>query len=135
MTVAIVPVCTCGNEARYLNERGELTCAICPLKENVKSWRLIDVPAMLEKHANAPAEVLETIIGKLYVLRLDTYERDNLLWLLDLVLSGEAGRELRFGCGDPETLHTGDWVEQIRYLLYPEHGPGTPNGEPVKARS
>lgn len=38
----------CGNEARYINQNGELTCAICPLRRGEDSIRLIDVPSLLE---------------------------------------------------------------------------------------
>ncbi len=48
-----------------------------------------------------------------YCLDLDQYERDNLLWLLDL--ASDLG------------LDTGDWFKQIRYRLFPEEGPGNPN--------
>jgi hypothetical protein len=40
--------CKCGNAARYINERSELCCAICPLGENIDSIRLTDVPALLK---------------------------------------------------------------------------------------
>lgn len=39
--------CSCGNAARYINERGELCCAICPIKQGIDSIRLIDVPRLL----------------------------------------------------------------------------------------
>lgn len=41
-------LCKCGeNAARYMNERGELCCAICPLKEGIDSIKLDDVPKLL----------------------------------------------------------------------------------------
>jgi hypothetical protein len=41
--------CACGeNEARYINERGELCCGICPLKQGLDSIKLGDVPALLK---------------------------------------------------------------------------------------
>jgi hypothetical protein len=39
--------CKCGNAARYMNERGELCCGICPLKERIDSIKLADVPKLL----------------------------------------------------------------------------------------
>lgn len=39
--------CKCGNSARYINERGELCCGICPLKEGLDSIKLSDVPKLL----------------------------------------------------------------------------------------
>lgn len=39
--------CKCGNEARYITEHGEFTCALCPLGDGVDSIRLSDVPALL----------------------------------------------------------------------------------------
>ena len=39
--------CKCGNAARYINERGELCCGICPLKESLDSIKLADVPKLL----------------------------------------------------------------------------------------
>lgn len=51
-----------------------------------------------------------------FELRLDFYERDNLLWLLDVAR--------RIG------LDTGDWLEQIRRKLRLEDGPGNPNYPP-----
>ena len=50
---------------------------------------------------------------KTFYLELDEYERDNLLWLLDL--ANELG------------LNSGDWHHQIRYRLRPEDGEGNPN--------
>jgi hypothetical protein len=41
-------LCKCGeNAARYMNERGELCCSLCPLKEGVDSIKLDDVPKLL----------------------------------------------------------------------------------------
>lgn len=42
-----VVTCKCGNAARYMNARGELCCAICPLKEGIDSIKLDDVPKLL----------------------------------------------------------------------------------------
>lgn len=39
--------CKCGNEARYINELGEFCCATCPLKGDLDSIRLTDVPPLL----------------------------------------------------------------------------------------
>ena len=39
--------CECGNAARYINERGELCCAICPIKQGLDAIRLSDVPRLL----------------------------------------------------------------------------------------
>jgi hypothetical protein len=39
--------CKCGNAARYINARGELCCATCPLKEPIDSVKLASVPALL----------------------------------------------------------------------------------------
>lgn len=64
--------CKCGNAGRYINERGELCCAICPLGEGIDSIRLADVPALLawaRKFANLHTEhpwlqSLREIIGR-----------------------------------------------------------------------
>jgi hypothetical protein len=40
--------CKCGNAARYMNERGELCCGICPLGEGLDSIKLAEVPKLLE---------------------------------------------------------------------------------------
>ena len=40
-------LCACGNSARYIDERGALTCALCPLKAGLDSIRFADVPALL----------------------------------------------------------------------------------------
>ena len=64
--------CTCGNAARYMNERGELCCSICPLKDGIDSIRLADVAALLawaRKFANLHADhpwqqSLREIIGR-----------------------------------------------------------------------
>ena len=37
----------CPNDARYIDETGAYTCALCPLKMNRDSIRLQDVPALL----------------------------------------------------------------------------------------
>lgn len=39
--------CPCGNFARYVNERSELCCALCPLRQNIESWRILDVPDII----------------------------------------------------------------------------------------
>jgi hypothetical protein len=39
--------CACGNAARYIDEKGELCCAICPIKNARDSIRLSDVPDLL----------------------------------------------------------------------------------------
>jgi hypothetical protein len=40
--------CACGNEARYINERGELCCGICPIKLKLDSIKISDVAALLK---------------------------------------------------------------------------------------
>jgi len=40
--------CACGNAARYIDDMGIFTCAICPLKAGRDSIRLTDVPALLK---------------------------------------------------------------------------------------
>ena len=40
-------LCACGNHARYVDEDGHLTCAICPLRAGKDSIRLADVPRLL----------------------------------------------------------------------------------------
>ena len=37
----------CNNAARYVDERGTLCCALCPIVARVDSVRLSDVPALL----------------------------------------------------------------------------------------
>lgn len=39
--------CACGNVARYMTIDGELTCALCPIKNSVDSIRLAEVPRLL----------------------------------------------------------------------------------------
>ncbi len=39
--------CSCGNAARYINEHGELCCAICPIKQGLDSIKIASVPALL----------------------------------------------------------------------------------------
>lgn len=41
-------LCACGNHARYVDEDGQLTCAICPLRAGKDSIRLADVPRLLK---------------------------------------------------------------------------------------
>jgi hypothetical protein len=41
-------LCACGNHARYIDEHGQLTCAICPLRAGTDSIRLADVPRLLK---------------------------------------------------------------------------------------
>lgn len=60
--------CSCGNTARYVDETGAFTCAICPLKHHRDSIRLADVPQLLawarrylEQHDDAD---LRAIIGR-----------------------------------------------------------------------
>lgn len=38
---------SCSNEARYINERGELCCGLCPIKEGIDSIQIAAVPALL----------------------------------------------------------------------------------------
>lgn len=59
------------------------------------------------------AEVERLRGGAEFVLQLDVYERDNLLWLLN--------QSRRLGCD------TGDWLAQIRWQLKPDAGIGRPN--------
>ena len=42
-----VVTCRCGNAARYIDLLGHLTCGICPLKNNIDSIRIADVPKLL----------------------------------------------------------------------------------------
>ena len=53
----------------------------------------------------------------MYEMELDQYERDNLLWLL------EVARKIG--------LDTGDWLHQIVGWLRPDEGAGTPNADPA----
>jgi hypothetical protein len=39
--------CECGNEARYIDDRGEFCCGICPVKTGRDSIRISDVPQLL----------------------------------------------------------------------------------------
>jgi hypothetical protein len=57
-----VVTCTCGNAARYINERGELCCSLCPLKEGIDSIKLDDVPKLLA-WARRLDERAETSLG------------------------------------------------------------------------
>jgi hypothetical protein len=41
-------LCACGNDARYVDEDGQLTCGICPLIVGKDSIRLMDVPRLLK---------------------------------------------------------------------------------------
>lgn len=41
------PTCACGNAARYVDDRGALTCALCPVKRGADSIRITEVPALL----------------------------------------------------------------------------------------
>ena len=50
-------LCACGNEARYITADGRFTCALCPLREGVKSIRLADVPAFVEKHRDLSGKI------------------------------------------------------------------------------
>lgn len=60
----------CGNDARYVNDRGELCCATCPLKASDDSIRLSNVPALLAwarryaRYLDATPSELRSIIGK-----------------------------------------------------------------------
>jgi hypothetical protein len=69
------PTCACGNAARYVNERGQLSCAICPLKEGIDSVRIADIPELLSvarslikhgdsQHVGAQCRQLRTLLGK-----------------------------------------------------------------------
>ncbi len=42
-----IMTCVCGNEARYVDESGALTCAICPIRTGVDSIKIGSVPALL----------------------------------------------------------------------------------------
>ncbi len=42
-------MCSCGNTARYIDEDGVFTCAICPLKAGKDSIKLASVPGLLAK--------------------------------------------------------------------------------------
>jgi len=37
----------CGNEVRYVDEHGRLTCGVCPAKANIDSIRISDVPKLV----------------------------------------------------------------------------------------
>lgn len=37
----------CSNAARYINERGELCCGLCPIKHDQDSIRIADVGTLL----------------------------------------------------------------------------------------
>jgi hypothetical protein len=43
-----VTECACGNAARYVDQHGALTCAVCPIKRREDSVKLADVPRLLE---------------------------------------------------------------------------------------
>lgn len=49
MGAEVVVLCAyCGeNEARYICERGELCCGLCPIKRSLDSIRIVDVPGLL----------------------------------------------------------------------------------------
>ena len=73
MRVREIVECDCGNEARYVSQTGELTCAICPLKRGEDSIRIADVPALLAWSRDVLAggamggssfEALREIIGR-----------------------------------------------------------------------
>lgn len=73
-----VVVCAdCGeNEARYINERGELVCGTCPIKSGDDAIKLSDVPALLKwcrqvlcggtmrESGGSSFEALRNILGK-----------------------------------------------------------------------
>lgn len=41
--------CSCEeNEARYINELGELCCGVCPIEQGLDSIKLGDVPQLLK---------------------------------------------------------------------------------------
>lgn len=40
-------LCKCGNTARYVTQNGTLTCAICPIKDNLDSVKLATIPEFL----------------------------------------------------------------------------------------
>ena len=41
--------CVCGdNEARYINELGELCCGLCPIKQGLDSIKIADVGLLLK---------------------------------------------------------------------------------------
>jgi hypothetical protein len=76
--------CKCGNAGRYINERGELCCAICPLGEGIDSIRLADVPALLawarkfgHLYADHPwQQSLREIIGRLPTVFAEPVEEE-----------------------------------------------------------
>lgn len=48
--IAHVPplnACACGNTARYIDEKGRLTCGICPIKNRLDSIKISDVGKLL----------------------------------------------------------------------------------------
>lgn len=47
MNAVVQIVCACGNVARYMNDRGELCCGVCPVKQGIDSIKLADVPELL----------------------------------------------------------------------------------------
>lgn len=53
------PLCACGNVARYVDDRGLLTCGTCPIREGRDSVRISDVPALLawcRGHLSTPGD-------------------------------------------------------------------------------
>lgn len=45
-------ICACGNLARYINERDQPCCGLCPLREKIESVRIIDLPRLWEISQN-----------------------------------------------------------------------------------
>jgi hypothetical protein len=53
--LVVYDVCACGNESRYINERGELCCGLCPIKERIDSI-LLTSKGQLHQWISANAE-------------------------------------------------------------------------------
>lgn len=63
--------CACGNAARYINERGELCCGTCPVRDGLDSIRITDVGGLLAWAREVSAELdeprrheLQSMIGR-----------------------------------------------------------------------
>lgn len=63
--------CACGNAARYINERGELCCGTCPVRDGIDSIRITDVGELLAWAREVSAELdeprrheLQSMIGR-----------------------------------------------------------------------
>lgn len=86
MTLSDHMTCCCGNTARYINERYEYCCSLCPIGEGLDSIRLSDVKALhtwcvtyLNEHPKPKAyrEELERIVDNPPTMRRAL---DELAW-------------------------------------------------------